>query len=76
MWKNTVETGRPEMTIRHMSFACWTPQAINTLSEYVIIIDFPLQQWLHERASMFLYTYNVCLVYSPFIHYHQSPFHI
>jgi len=28
-----------------------------SLSEYVILIAFPLQQWLHERASMLHYTY-------------------
>jgi len=25
-------------------------------SEYVMLIAFPLQQWLHERASMLRYT--------------------
>jgi hypothetical protein len=33
-----------------------------THSEYVIVIAFPLQQRLHERASMLRYTY-VCLLY-------------
>jgi len=28
------------------------PKATNTHSEYVIRIDFPLQQWLHESVSM------------------------
>jgi len=31
-------------------------------SEFVIPIAFPLQQWLHERDSVFCYTYNVCLL--------------
>ena len=35
---------------------------LDTHSEYVIFIDFPLQQWLHERASMLRYTYTVCVV--------------
>jgi hypothetical protein len=30
---------------------CWIPKVKNTHSEYVILIAFPLQQWLHERAS-------------------------
>jgi hypothetical protein len=34
----------------------WIPKATNTYSEYVIHIAFPLQQWLHERASMLCYT--------------------
>jgi len=43
-WKNIVERGRPQITIRRMRFACWIPLATNTHSEYVILIAFPLQQ--------------------------------
>jgi len=39
-----------------MRIACWTTKATNTLSEYVIIIAFLLQQWLHEHASLLLYS--------------------
>jgi hypothetical protein len=52
MWKNTAELGRLHMTIWRMRIACWIPKATNTHSGYVIRIAFPLQQWLHERASM------------------------
>jgi len=38
-----------------MRFACWI--ATGTHSEYVIHIAVPLQQWLHERASIVRYTY-------------------
>jgi len=31
-------------------------------SEYVILIVFPLQQWLHESSAMLIYTCNACLV--------------
>jgi len=31
-----------------IGFACWLPKANRA---YVIFIAFPLQQWLHERAS-------------------------
>jgi len=31
-------------------------------SEYVILIAFPLQHWLHERGSFLRYTYTACLV--------------
>jgi hypothetical protein len=41
-----------------MRIACWIPKATNTYSEYVIIIAFPLQKRLLERASMLRYTYN------------------
>jgi hypothetical protein len=44
------------MTIGRMRNALWVPNATNTHSEYVIIFAFPLQQWLHERASMLRYT--------------------
>ena len=51
-WKNKVEPNRPQMIIRHMPIACWIPKATHTLSEYVIVIAFPLQQWLQECASV------------------------
>ena len=57
MWKNIVERGRPQMTIWRMRIVCWIPKAINTNSEYVLLIAFPLQQWLYECASMLRYTY-------------------
>ena len=62
MWKNVIEPDRPQMIIRRMRIACWIPKAADTHSEYVIIIDFSLKQWLRERASMFCYTYIACLV--------------
>jgi len=57
MWKNTLEPGRLQMTILCMRIACWIPKATNTHSQYVIIIEFPLQQWLQERASKSRYAY-------------------
>jgi len=57
MCENISERARPQMTIRRMRFACWIPNATNTRSEYVKRIAFPLQQWLHERASMSLYVH-------------------
>jgi hypothetical protein len=50
-WKNTVEPGRPQMTVWHMRIACWIPKAKNTHSECVMLIAFPLQQCLAERHS-------------------------
>jgi hypothetical protein len=49
------------MTIWRMGIACLIPKATDTHSEYVILIAFPLQQWLHERPSMLRYTYIVVL---------------
>jgi len=36
--------------LRRMRFACWIPKVRDPHSEYVILIGFPLQQWLYERA--------------------------
>jgi len=48
-----------------MRIAFWIPKSANTDSEYVIFsIVFPLQEWLHERASLLRYTYIACLVLS------------
>ena len=58
MWKNTVESGRPQTTIWRMRIASWIPKATNTHSEYVILIAFPLQ----HRASMLRSMYTACLV--------------
>ena len=60
-WKNTLEPDRPQMTIWRMRIACWITKAANAHSEYVIIIAFPLQQWLQESTSM-LRTLNVLLI--------------
>jgi len=49
------------MTIWRMRIASYILKATNTLSEYVIRITFPLQQWLHERASVLRFKYVACL---------------
>jgi hypothetical protein len=61
--KNTTEPGRAQMTTGGMRIVCCIPTATNTPSEYVILI-FPIQQWLHERASNLRYTHTVCHVYT------------
>jgi len=58
-----------QMTIWRMRIACWIPKATNTSSEYAILIAFPLQQSLHESASLLRYTYIACLVEFS----HESP---
>jgi len=62
VWKNVVEQERPHMTILHLCISCWIPEATNTHSEYVILIAFPLQQWLHKHASVLRYMYIATLV--------------
>jgi len=59
-----LQVDRPEMAIWCKRIACWIPKTTNTNSEHVIIIAFPLQQWLDARASEIRYTYIDCLVRS------------
>ena len=62
MWENTAQPDRPQMTIWRMSIACWIPKATDTHSVYVMLTAFPLQQWLHGRASILRYTDTASLV--------------
>ena len=48
--------------IRLMRVACWVLKATDIHSEHVILITFPVQQWLHECASMLRYAYVAYLV--------------
>ena len=41
-----------QLTKWHISIACWLTKATNTLSDYAVIIAFPLQQWIPERSSV------------------------
>ena len=50
------------MTRWRTRIACCITKAADTHSEYVILIPFPLQQWLYERAWMLRYTYVACIV--------------
>jgi len=50
------------MTIWRMRIVCWIPKTTDTNSEYVILIDFPLQQWLGKRAPTLRSTYIACIV--------------
>jgi len=62
-WKNIVEWGMPQTTLRLKRIACWIPKAPNKQhSGCVILILFPLQQWLQERSLVLLYTHIACLV--------------
>jgi hypothetical protein len=47
-----------------MHIACWVTKATGTHPGYVIFIAFPLQQWMHEHASLLRYTYIACHVLS------------
>jgi len=62
MWRNIAEPGMLRATIWRASIACLVLKATNSLPEYVILTDFPPQQWLGERSWMLRYTYIACLV--------------
>ena len=48
--------------IRRMRFACWITTATDTHSQRVIVIAFPRQEWLRERASDLRNNYIKCLI--------------
>jgi len=59
-WANVEENVRTRQAtdnkiIRDMRFSCWVTKATDIHLDYVILIVFPRQQWLHERASMISY---------------------
>jgi len=51
MWKNIIFPGRQQMSIWRIRIACWIHKATNTLSEYVILTVFPLQQCCFIRIQ-------------------------
>jgi len=50
------------MTIWLMRIACWILKSTDTHPEYVILIAFPLQQWLQKRSLIFCCTYIAVLI--------------
>jgi len=48
MWKR-----RPQLAIWRTRIVRWTTKATNTHSEYVTLIAFPLQQWLHNASQRY-----------------------
>ena len=67
MWENFVEPSRPQMTMWHTCITCWIPEATDKHTDCVILIGFPLQQYLHEGASMLRYTYFACFLESTYL---------
>jgi len=69
MWKNTVEPDGPPTTIYRVRIVCWIPKATNTHTGYVILIVFPLQQWLHDAPQCYVVrTWPVFLICMTHIH--------
>ena len=56
------QRGHKVLTIWRMRFSSWITKVTNPHSEYVILIAFPQQQWLHERVCILRCTYIACVV--------------
>ena len=52
MWEIIIEPGRPQMKIWRICTAFWIPKGTVTVSVYVIVIAFPLQQLLHKYPML------------------------
>jgi len=57
-----IQPDRPHLTILRIHIAYWTTKGRNTHSDYVTIIVFALQKYLHESALMLRYTKIVLFV--------------
>jgi len=62
MWNYRARQLTADNIIRRMRLSCSIPNIINTHPEYVTLIAFLPEQWLHERASMLRHTYSASLV--------------
>ena len=60
--ENTVELDKPQIIMWRLPVVCWITKDTYTHSEYVILIAFPLQQWLRECAPMACYKHIACRI--------------
>jgi len=56
MWKNTVERGRPQVTVWRMCTACWINTATDTNAEYVMCFCFSTVTMVTRKPEIVLYT--------------------
>jgi hypothetical protein len=63
-WDNVEKYSRDGQAacLWRMRIACRIPKATHAHSEYVILPEFPLQQWLHQRVLMLRHMYIACVV--------------
>ena len=74
MSKNMIQRDRPQMTIqRSMRTACLVTKVTDTHTECVIFIGFPLQQWLTERASIYVTRTLLVLFWCSSVHLKTGP---
>jgi hypothetical protein len=58
--KKNVERATPQLTTWRLRISCWVTKATDTLA--IRNTAFPLQRWLHERASVLRYAFIACHV--------------
>ena len=65
MWEHFVQPHRPQIhnIMRRIKDAVCMPDNEGKNTDCLILIAFPWQQWLRERASTLRYTYIACLVF-------------
>ena len=56
MWKKSCTDEQTTDDYTAMRIPYWIPKATDMLSVYTTILTLPLQQWMHEHASMLRYT--------------------
>ena len=75
MWKNTVERGRPQMTIWRMRIACWITKATQKHTLRICnTFCFSTSTMTHERVSQLSYTYSTSPALSQLKHYKSHMF--
>jgi hypothetical protein len=67
LWDNVEKYGTARQAtddniIRRMRFACWITKATGTHSEYLVLIAFPRQIWLRERAPSVTFIHTLLLL--------------
>ena len=55
--QNVIKPDRPQMAMWPMCISCWIPNARNTHSEYLILIDLPLQDGCLKHLSVTLHVH-------------------
>jgi len=69
MWKNIIQRGRPQITLRRMRIARWIPKATNTHSEYVMFLFHYNNGYINAPQC---YMYSVCQG-ATYVHHISEP---
>jgi hypothetical protein len=66
MWKKygAARQATDDNIIRRMAVSCWITKPTDTHSEYVILIAFPRQPWLCERAHNVTFVSTLPVLYT------------